>query len=230
MSEQSNLPSESQINKEMKHEDKVFLRSYSKVIFLYPLLITSFVLFLMQYISGTNEPWLGAIWLTVFFFNLFIIAFDTSSTKFFILLLIVIILVFLFVFLLHPKAIIGQIFSFEFSIIMNYQFYLASTVILTIIFIIALIAPMFDYWKIERNEVIHKKGIIVSTKRYPTKSLRIEKYIPDLFELLLLRAGSIQLFLGNEEVAHLDTILNIHKKAKNIDFLLSDIQVEVEKN
>ena len=65
---------------------------------------------------------------------------------------------------------------------MNYQFYLSTVVALAFIFLIAWIATRFDYWKLERNEVIHKKGIFVSAVRYPTKSLRIKKEIPDIFE------------------------------------------------
>ena len=230
MSDKTTIPPESQIKKEMAKEEKVFLRSYSKVIFFYPLFLTSLILFLIQYFVGVNEPILGAIWITVFFANLFVIAFDTSSTKFFILLLIAIVLLLLFTFIFHPNAIISQIVAFEVTIQMNYQFYLSSAIIIALILLIAWIATRFDYWKLERNEVIHKKGIFVSAVRYPTKSLRIKKEIPDIFEFLLLRSGSIQLSLGTEEVILLDTILNINKKAQQIDFLLSYIEVEVEKD
>jgi hypothetical protein len=229
MSDQTKLPSESEIKKERVQEEKVILRSYSKVILFYPLLIISFVLFLIQIIMGADEQWLGAIWITVFFINLFIISFDTSSTKFFILLLVIIVLILVFTFIFNPIVIIGKIFSFEVLIVMSYQFYLSCTVILIIVLLIAWIATRFNYWKIERNEVIHKQGIIVSVKRYPTKSLRIEKDIPDLFEFMLLGAGSIQLFFANQEVIHLSTIIKVNKKSKNIDYLLSDIQVEMEK-
>jgi len=229
MSDQTKLPSESEIKKERVQEEKVILRSYSKVILFYPLLIISFVLFLIQIIMGADEQWLGAIWITVFFINLFIISFDTSSTKFFILLLVIIVSILVFTFIFNPIVIIGKIFSFEVLIVMSYQFYLSCTVILIIVLLIAWIATRFNYWKIERNEVIHKQGIIVSVKRYPTKSLRIEKDIPDLFEFMLLGAGSIQLFFANQEVIHLSTIIKVNKKSKNIDYLLSDIQVEMEK-
>lgn len=228
MSDETNLPSESKIKNDIKKEEKVYLRNYSKVVFFYPLCITSLILFLIQYFIGVNEPGLGAIWITVFFTNLFVIAFDTSSIKFFILLLAAIILILLFTFLFHPEVIISELFSFEVNIIMSSQFYLTSTIILAFIILIAWIATRFDYWKLERNELIHKKGIFVSAVRYPTKSLRIKKEIPDIFELLLLRSGSIQLILGNNEVYHLDTILNVNRKAKQIDFLLSDIEVELD--
>ena len=177
---------------------------------------------------GIEEPWLGAIWITIFFANLFVIAFDTSSTKFFIILLVVIILIIIFAFVFHPGNIISQVLSFEITITMSYQFYLVSTIILGLIFIIAWIATRFDYWKVERNEVIHKKGIFVSVDRYPTKSLRIKKEIADIFEFALLRVGRIELFFGGQDVIHLNTIININKKAKQLDYLLSDIEVDVE--
>jgi hypothetical protein len=113
---------------------------------------------------------------------------------------------------------------------MSNQFYLSSTITLAFIILMAFIAPRFDYWKLERNEVIHKKGIFISATRYPTKGLRLKKEIPDIFEFFLLRSGSIQLFLGNQEVVYLDTILNINKKSKQIDYLLSYIEVEWDKD
>jgi len=230
MSDKLDLSSEDQLESELKKEEKIILRSYSKVIFFYPLFLTSIILFLIQYFSGMDKSILGAIWVTMFFANLFIIAFDTSSTKFFILLLIAIILIILFAFIFHPNAVISQIWSFEVSIIMSYQFYLTTTVILASIFLVAWIATRFDYWKLERNEVIHKKGIFISAERYPTKSLRIKKEIPDIFEFFLLRSGSIHLVFGKGDVIYLDTVLNVNKKEKQLDYLLSDIEIEVEKD
>ena len=227
MTEESHV-TEKEIKEESAKEEKVYLRNYSKVIFFYPLFIASFILYLIEAIMGIEEPWLGAIWITIFFANLFVIAFDTSSTKFFIILLVVIILIIIFAFVFHPGNIISQVLSFEITITMSYQFYLVSTIILGLIFIIAWIATRFDYWKVERNEVIHKKGIFVSVDRYPTKSLRIKKEIADIFEFALLRVGRIELFFGGQDVIHLNTIININKKAKQLDYLLSNIEVEVE--
>ena len=57
----------------------------------------------------------------------------------------------------------------------------------------------------------------------------IKKKIPDLIEFILLRAGSITLIIGGNEVAHLSTILNINKKSNKIDKLLSEMSVEIDK-
>jgi hypothetical protein len=91
---------------------------------------------------------------------------------------------------------------------------------------LVVLSSRFDYWKIERNEIYHKKGIFSSAERMPTKSLRILKEIPDVFEFFILRAGSITLMPGHGDVINLPTVLNINKKQKQIDYLLSHISIE----
>ena len=106
------------------------------------------------------------------------------------------------------------------------EFYLVVTLILALILGLVVIGSRFDYWKIERNEIYHKKGIFSSAERIPTKSLRILKEIPDVFEFFILRAGSITLMPGHGDVIPLNTVLNINKKQKQIDYLLSHVSIE----
>ena len=79
--------------KKGKHPNEIFLRSYSKVIFFWPLTVTSLVLMLIQLVAddpaAENISVLGSIWFIVFFINIFVTAFDFSSTKFFLLILII---------------------------------------------------------------------------------------------------------------------------------------------
>jgi hypothetical protein len=104
------------------------------------------------------------------------------------------------------------------------------TIILVIILLITLIAPRFDYWRLERNELYHRKGVFVTAERYPTKRLQIQKKIPDILEFLTLGAGSITLIIDESRIEHLDTILRINKKSERIDGLLSHLEVELETN
>ncbi|MFX0024792.1 MAG: hypothetical protein ACFE8M_00135 [Candidatus Hermodarchaeota archaeon] len=206
--------------------NEVKLKTYPKVIFLYPLLITSFILWLIQYFGFRDDPqlWFGNVWMIVFFVNLFIMAFDFSSTKFFLLILAVVIIILLVIFLV-PGA-IGTASAFMFNMYLTWQFYMVSTVVLAFILALVVISAQFDYWKIERNEIYHKRGVFVSAERIPTKSLRIKKEIPDVFEFFVLRAGSITLMPGHGDVIPLNTVLNVNKKAEQIDWLLSHIQME----
>jgi hypothetical protein len=212
--------------KKEKTVEEVFIRSYPKVIFMYPLLITSFILWLLQLLSPNNPIQIyGTIWVIVLFVNLFIMAFDFSSAKFFVLVLVVVVVALLVVFLVLPNMDIS-IGALNINFKLYPQFYAIISLILAVILGLVWLSSRFDYWKIERNEIYHKNGIFSSAERVPTKSLRLKKEIPDVFEFFVLRAGSITLMPGHGDVIPLRTVLNINKKERQIDNLLSYVSVE----
>jgi uncharacterized membrane protein len=219
----------SQEKNEKKLElDKVILRSYPKVIFFYPLFFTSLVLWIIQIFIGDPVALLGFIWMIVFFTNLFVIAFNFSSRKFFILVLVIVVVVLLFVFLVIPQISLATIPSIpEFNIEMTAQFYFVTTLVIGFILLFVLISVQFDYWKIEQNELFHKKGIFQKVDRYPIRQLRINKEITDVFEYLILRSGSITLYTEDKNF-HLTTVPNVDNKIDQIDKLLSELEVEME--
>jgi hypothetical protein len=206
---------------------EVVLRSYPKVIFFWPLFFTSLVLWPIQFALGAPAQWLGALWMVVLFCNLFVVAFDFSSSKFFILILAIVILILVAIFFIIPNYTGPTISEIEFNLGITAQFYMTFTIILGIVLLFILIDAYFDYWKVERNEIYHKKGIFAAAERYPVKSLRIKKTIPDVFEFFILRAGTIVLLPGRaDEIITLATVLNVNKKSEQIDYLLSHISVE----
>ena len=211
-------------DKPTKTVTEVFLRSYPKVIFFWPLALISFVLWIVQLVDPLPIALLGNVWLIVFFVNMFIVAFDFSSTKFFVLILVVVVVVLLLIFLVPDMfaALPGGTFNPG----ITGEFYLVVTLIMALILGLVVLSSRFDYWKIERNEIYHKTGVFASAERMPTKSLRIKKDIPDVFEFFILRAGSITLLPGHGDVINLPTVLNINKKQRQIDFLLSHVSIE----
>ncbi len=211
-------------DKPTKPITEIYLRSYPKVIFFWPMALVSFVLWLLQMVVVEPEQWFGNFWLIVFFVNMFIVAFDFSSTKFFVLILVVVIVVILFVFLV-PGFLVPQ-GGISLDPGLTAEFYFVVTIIMSLILGLVVLGSRFDYWKIERNEIYHKSGIFSSAERIPTKSLRILKEIPDVFEFFILRAGSITLMPGHQDVIKLPTVLNINKKQKQIDYLLSHVSIE----
>ncbi|MBN1802663.1 MAG: hypothetical protein JW891_14220 [Candidatus Lokiarchaeota archaeon] len=214
-------------NTNSKKFESVILRNYPKVVFFYPLFVLSVVLWILELNTPEEIPWIGFVWMTVFFINLFTIAFDISSTKFFIFLLIVLVLVLILIFAILPYIVLPDFSTIELHIRMTAEFYLAIVIILIIVFITALISARFDYWKIERNEAYHKRGIFATAERYPSKGLRILKKLPDIFELALLGAGSITLNFGDNQIFHLDTILMVNKKSRRLDNLLSELEIDI---
>ncbi len=213
MSQQKNQPSE------------IFLRSYPKVIFFWPLLITSLILGLIQAFTPPNVV-LGYVWFIVFFINIFVTAFDFSSTKFFVLVLAIVIVLLIIVFLVLPNFTL-DITGIQLDLALTWEFYMVMTLILGFILGIIVISTRFEYYKIERNEIHHKTGLFSSAERYPVKSLRFKKDIPDVFEFFMLRAGRLTIMPGKaDEVMILNTVLNINKREKQLDWLLSHVSVE----
>ena len=212
--------------KQVKYPTEIFIRSYPKVIFYWPLLITSLILWLIQAIQETNSRVLGYIWFIVFFINIFVTAFDFSSTKFFVLILAIVVVLLLVVFLVLPNFSV-DLTGIEIDLALPWQFYMTMSLILAFILGIVVISTRFEYYKIERNEIIHKMGIFSSAERFPVKSLRFKKEIPDVFEFFMLRAGKFTIMPGKaDEVMILPTVLNINKKEKQLDWLLSHVSVE----
>lgn len=206
--------------------DQVLLRSYPKVIFFWPLLVYSFIAWLIQFFFPDPIAWLGNIWMIVFFANLFTIAFDFSTVKFFIMLLAIVVIGLLVFFLVIPNVDLGGI-TVEFNLGLSAYFYFAMILILGIVLLLVVIGSYFDYYRVERNEIYHKTGLFSDAERYPVKSLRMKKQITDVFEFFILRAGSLTLLPGRaDEVIYLPTVLNINKKEKQLDYLLSHISVE----
>ena len=216
--------------KKVKHPSEIFIRSYPKVIFYWPLLITSLILWLIQALfktnSTTNSAALGYVWFIVFFVNIFVTAFDFSSTKFFVLILAIVVVLLLVVFLVLPNFSV-DLTGIEIYLGLPWQFYMTMSIILVFILGIVVISTRFEYYKIERNEIIHKTGIFSTAERFPSKSLRFKKEIPDVFEFFLLRAGRLTMMPGKaDEVMILTTVLNINKREKQLDWLLSHVSVE----
>jgi len=217
--------------KVVKPITEVHLRSYPKVIFFYPLLFTSLICWIVQGIAGNESPigvGLGYFWMIVFFCNIFVMAFDFSSAKFFVLILAGVVLILLFWFFVLPVINIPTLAEIKAAYVLKlpWEFYMTTFLILAIILFLVWIEVHFDYYRLERNEIYHKKGMFASAERFPISALRIKKEIPDVFEYFILRAGSLTLMPGKvEEVIKLDTVLNVNKKAEQIDYLLSKVAV-----
>lgn len=217
--------------KKKKPIDQVILRSYPKVIFFWPLLITTFVGWLIQLgLENQTLPGdpMGYVWFLMFFANLFVIAFDFSSTKFFVLIMTIVVVLLLVVFIVLPNLSVNLTGALSLPLNLPSGFYWIMLLILLFILGFVVISCQFNYWKVERNELYHKSGIFSSAERYPAKSLRLKKEIPDVFEFFILRAGSITLMPGHGDVIHLNTVPNINNKQEKIDYLLSHVHVEID--
>jgi hypothetical protein len=204
---------------EFNKEKKILLRNYSKAIFFWPLLVISFIFWIIQALLPEINIILGYIWCIIFFFNLFIISFDFPPNKFLILVLGVVLTLLILIFLILPQV---QLPIIVLNLGSSPEFYATMTLILGIILGFVVLSARFDYYKLERNELIHVTGVLANTaERYPVRSLRIRHVVSDVFEFLLLGAGSVTLIPKDSEAIHLITVINVKKKMKKIDWLLT---------
>lgn len=217
------------MNTRSSESKSIVLRRYPKIIFIYPLLIVSIALAFLQFFWQSYNPIFGAIWMLMFTVNLFVIAFETSSSRLFSIIIIVVILLLIFIYIIAPNIelnvlnISSNLVDFGFTT----QFYFVTSVILGLILLFVWIEERFEYWKIEKNEVYYKSGILANLRRYPTSNLEYSKEITDVFEYLALRAGKITLIINSKTAFTLDTVINVNKKIKQLDDLLSQFRVKV---
>jgi len=211
-------------------ENKVILRDYSKVIFMYPTLIISIIGWIIQAMLHIPLLVLEVLWVIMFFSNLFVVAFDFNPTQFIILMFVGLFLgAVIWFFILVPLEtwIMSKSISFGFTV----HFYILMTAILFFMFIIAILKVMFNYYIIERNELYHRIGIFARSERYAISNVSFDKDIPDIFEFLLFGAGSITFYPeGGRRLIKLNTVVRINKKEEKLNILLSKILVEANKD
>lgn len=217
------------LRKNSVESKSIILRRYPKVIFFYPLFIISIILCCIQYYFDVSTNILGYIWIIILFLNLFVVAFETNSTRLFVAVVIIIlsIIIFFYVILPYLNIDLRALFLGTLDLSLTTEFYLVVTIILGFILFFVWFEERFEYWKIEKNEVYHKKGFLANLKRFPTANLEYTKEITDVFEYIALRAGKITLIINDKTAFTLDTVVNVNKKIKELDELLSQFRVKV---
>lgn len=223
-------------------QERVYLVSYPKVIFLYPSFIMAvFCGIYLSFIMGdqpdpasSRETAVTLTFLLVLGVNLVVLGFDfprtTSLTLFFVGATLALGMILLFTF--QPEV-LGSLRSVLEALrpVANPTFYFFFAGMLGLIYIAVLISVNFDYWEVRPNELLHHHGVLSNLERFAAPNLRIEKEIVDVFEYLLLRSG--RLILTPREAPRpivLDNVLFISKKEKAITRMLGALQVQVRQD
>jgi cation transport ATPase len=211
----------------------IIIRDYSKVIFFYPLFIYSGIAWIIEQFLGTGigQGWVAIIWIGIFFLNLAVVAFNFPTPKFVILCLVLVLSVIVIWLLATFTAInfsgSNALLADLLTINLSTSFYGVMFFGIGISLAFAFINAAFKSMRIEQNEVILKSALLGEVRRFPTKSIRYTKEIPDVFEYLLLGVGQITFTFGTDANVTLNTIPNIRRVTKKIDDLLDVQRVNV---
>ena len=216
--------------------EKILLRPYPKIVFLYPTWFAAILFGLCGSLLGKEftEDWrLGFWFLVITGLNLVVLSFDFPRTTSLTLLAIVIAFVFGALWLNHTFHVIEFLRDFVLKIqpFADAQFYWTFAAIMLVIYIFVFIDTRFDYWEVMPNEIIHYSGILGNVKRFPAPQLKLEKDITDVFEFLLLRSGRLLMHPSSERITIvLENVPNINRREEDIQRLLRVLDVHVHKD
>ena len=230
--------------------DQIIIRSWPKVIFLYPVMLTTFFCGFWQLFLGDPADFAvdqpekaanirqtmqvaGMFFFSVFCLNLLVISFEFNRFRTMAIVFAILAILFLLLYLSHDLPVLSTIrdmldgLKFELST----SFYLALGSYLLIVFVFVFLNSRFNYWVVKSNEILHKEGFLGDVRRFPSPNLRMSKEINDVFEFLLLGAGRIIMNPASEKRAIvLDHVLRVNVAEKAIQDLLSSISVEIHRD
>ena len=213
-----------------KRPEKVVLRSYPKVLLLYPT-------WFMSILGGILSAWpsmnttVGLWFLLIFGLNLIVLSFEFPRTTSLTLVFFVVAVIFgalwinykYYPFLPFLSDLVAKLEPSA-----NAQFYWLFAGILGLIYLFVFIDTRFDYWEMMPNEIIHHLGILGNVNRFPAPQLKMEKEITDVFEFMLLGSGRLLLHPSSERRAIvLDNVPNINRRERDIQGLLGVLDVHV---
>jgi hypothetical protein len=223
--------------------DRIVVRSWPKIIFLYPTFVIAIICGVWQWfvVRGDNT-WssdgslaaacatIGRIFFFVFAVNLLVISFEFSRLKTVAMAFGIMALVFFLLFLSTRYEVFQTIRNLfgGFDLKMSISFYFAIAAYFLVVYLFVFINTRWNYWVVRHNEIIHYSGFLGDIRRFPSPNLRMTKTIDDVFEFLLLGSGKITLYPASErEAIVLDNVLGVNRKEVAIKGLLSALQVKV---
>ncbi|HSG69774.1 MAG TPA: hypothetical protein VLA12_05135 [Planctomycetaceae bacterium] len=213
---------------------QIFLVSYPKIVYLYPVWIMSLIAGIYMLVAGNERrddtETLALVFLGILALNMIVLAFDfprtTSLTLFFFCVAVGVVLWALFrfnpTFLPAVTNVLKGLRPF-----CNSTFYFCFFTMMTLIYIGVLISVQFDYWEVRPNELLHHHGFLSDMDRFSAPHMRIEKEISDVFEYFLLRGGRLILHASKDRPIVLDNVFFINTKEDKITRMLGALQVQV---
>lgn len=212
-------------------EKGIILIPWPKVVFLWPTWIVSVIAAFYLQFGGTAETAVAWAFLIALSLNLVVISFDFPRATSLLLFAVLIALGLggALAVVNYPEllpAVRDRLMALQPEA--NPTFYFIFAGVMTFIYLIVLFTVRLNYWEVRPNELLHHHGILSDLKRYPTRHLRIDKEINDIFEYLLAGSGRLILHPSDERRAIvLENVFFISRKEKEITKLLGALQVQV---
>ena len=213
--------------------DKILLRAWPKMLFLWPSALAALAAGIGTSLSGEmNARWefWGTLFLVVFALNLMIITFEFPRSTSLTLVLACVALTWIFVEVNRRYNIIAPLSDFieSLELAARPDFYFAFFVIYLLLLLSMFISTRFNYWEISNNELLHHKGLMQDVERFSTDGLQYSKQITDFFEHLIGRSGRLVIKTpAFDQPIVLDNVLGINQVATTLDSMMESRRVVV---
>jgi hypothetical protein len=235
---------ETQAPKKKDSVERTVLRPYPKVVYFYMTWIVALVAGIVvamyevtitaenvasdavAHMHSVQEFW-TYLFLVVFTFNLMVVAFQFGRMISVSIVFVSLALLFLGLWL----GFLGNVFSFLKNIhpSADSKFFFFVFTLFTVIYVLVFIQTRFNYWVVRRNELLHKHGFLGDVKRYHAQNVKIHKEIPDIFEFILLRSGTIIVHPeGEDRAVVLENIVGINRKESEVKEILESYAVRID--
>jgi len=210
--------------------ERTVLRPYPKVVYFYLTWLAALVCGIIMITiddSPKVERMCALVFLWVFAFNLLVVSFEFSRMLSVAVLFLSLAMVFLGLWL----GVLDGVFGFleKIAPTANHQFYFFIFTTFTLVYLFVFLQTRFNYWIVRRNELLHKHGFLGDVKRYHAQDVKIHKEIPDIFEYILLRSGSMILHpKGEDRAIVLNNIIGIQRKEAEVKEILESYAVRID--
>jgi len=229
----SDAREDSKVDGVTRRRDKIVLRSFPKIVLLYPTWLAAFAgaLITTWFDTDSERNSSMAMWfLVIAGLNLVVLSFDFPRTTSFTLFAFIAAIVLGALWLNTKMNLLPNLRDWWMGLEprANSQFYWFLVTIFSIIYVFVFINTRFDYWEVMPNEIIHHHGVLGNVKRFPAPQLKLEKEITDVFEFFLLRSGRLLIHPSMERLTIvLENVPNINKRESEIQSLLGVLDVHV---
>jgi len=207
-----------QVSESTKKKDKskvikkIVVRSHSKAIYYYPTILLALICAWRVPIDG-HAIW-GNIFLPVFFCNTVVVMFDFNSLRTLFSALTAMVIGFA-VWNLGLTPFLSQKLSLV-HVEMNTHFYWAFAAFFGLLLIADMVWAHLNRWEFSANEVKHIQAFAGHTANFPGRGLRFQVKTVDVFERVLLGAGTLILSIGKKRV-RIQNVVLVNRQVRELE-------------
>lgn len=213
-------------------EDKeaVPVASFPMIVYFWPSLFALLACGAVQAFRDVPSSALGLVAVGVWTFNLLVIVTDLDQKKFAIALLVFALLALLaWVASLKEISVAGALTRWVASLDVTFSTdaYFVMGGILAVLFVLGLVHPRFDYWRLEANEFVHYVEPWGRDQSFPREGSTVSREVPDVLELILaFGGGTLVIRREGQIVARIEHVPFLGRRMVAIERLLGATRVK----